>query len=166
MGTIVGTLTETRAGKPRTLMTDSYPQVTNGDEKQSERLQGTFATKASLSRWFASQEDHHGNEPDSHPGVPLPSEIRADGHRGRRLSRALGHHRQHQRLNHLLSRALGLGTRVSADLQQAYGKRGQQTQQADQTVNGLQLPFFNATPTLKALMIVLHQPAIALPVHA
>ena len=29
---------------------------------------------------------------------------RADGHCGRRVSRALGHHRQHQRLNHLVSR--------------------------------------------------------------
>ena len=34
---------------------DSYPHLTNGDEKQSERLPGTFATRASLSRWFASQ---------------------------------------------------------------------------------------------------------------
>src|SRR5712692_11790689 len=35
----------------------------------------------------------------------------ADGHRGRRVSRALGHHRQHQRLNYLVSRALWLRTR-------------------------------------------------------
>src|SRR5437667_12788036 len=32
----------------------------------------------------------------------------ADGHRGRRVSRALSHHRKHERLNHLVSRALGL----------------------------------------------------------
>src|SRR6266852_4048907 len=54
-------------------MPDSYPHITNGDEKQSERLQGRFAKRASLSKWFANQEDHHGNEPDSHPGVRLPS---------------------------------------------------------------------------------------------
>jgi hypothetical protein len=53
----------------------------------------------------------------------------ADGHRSRRLSRALCHHRQHQRLNHLVSRALGFGTRIFTDLQQAYGKWRQQTQQ-------------------------------------
>src|SRR3989442_2352510 len=32
-----------------------------------------FAKRASLSKWFAIQQDHHGNEPDSHPGVRLPS---------------------------------------------------------------------------------------------
>jgi Phage integrase family len=32
---------------------DSYPHITNGDEKQSERLQGTFAKRANLSKWFA-----------------------------------------------------------------------------------------------------------------
>src|SRR2546425_6536790 len=32
-----------------------------------------FAKRASLSRWFAIQQDHHGNEPDSHPGVRPPS---------------------------------------------------------------------------------------------
>src|SRR5713226_6738517 len=53
--------------------TDSYPHFTNGDEKQSERLQETFAKRASLSRSSAIQEDHHGNEPDSHPGVLPPS---------------------------------------------------------------------------------------------
>src|SRR3989454_2463989 len=78
----------------------------------------------------------------------------ADGHRGRRLSRALGHHRQHQRLNHLVSRALWFGTRISTYLQQAYGKRGQQTQQAHQAINGLQLPLLNATATFEALVIV------------
>src|SRR5947208_2609675 len=59
--------------KPRCFSPDSYPHVTNGDEKQSERLQGTFAKRTSLSKWFAIQEDHHGNEPDSHPVVRLPS---------------------------------------------------------------------------------------------
>src|SRR5215471_15042819 len=66
-------ITETRAGKPQAFMPDSYPHFTNGDEKQSERHQETFATRANLSKWFAIQEDHHGNGPDSHPGVPLPS---------------------------------------------------------------------------------------------
>src|SRR6266487_4099493 len=86
-----------------------------------------------------------------------------DSHRSRRLSRALGHYRQQQRLNHLVSRALGLGTRIFTDLHQAYGKWGQQPQQADQPVNGLQLPFFNAAPTFEALMIVLHQPSMSIP---
>src|SRR2546430_12111312 len=52
---------------------DSYPHVTNGGEKQDERPQEAFAKRASLSRWFANPEDHHGSVPDSHPGVPLPS---------------------------------------------------------------------------------------------
>ena len=52
---------------------DSYPQFTNGGEEQDERLQEAFAKRASLSRWFAIQEDHHGSVPDSPPGVPLPS---------------------------------------------------------------------------------------------
>src|SRR6266700_1206658 len=86
-----------------------------------------------------------------------------DSHRSRRLSRALGHYRQQQRLNHLVSRALGLGTRIFTDLHQAYGKWGQQPQQADQPVNALQLPFFHATPTFDALMIVLHEPALSIP---
>ncbi len=104
-----------------------------------------------------------GTRKTSHPGVRLLSEIRADSHRGRRVSRALCHHRQHQRLKHLVSWALGFGTRVSTDLQQAYGQRGQQTQQADQTVNGRPLPFFNATATFEALMIVFHQPPMSIP---
>src|SRR5260221_10898316 len=54
-------------------MPDSYPQITNGDEKQDERPQEAFAKRASLSRWFASRRDHHGSVPDSHPGVPPPS---------------------------------------------------------------------------------------------
>src|SRR5260221_6207640 len=52
---------------------DSYPHFTNGGEKQDDRPQEAFAKRASLSRWFASPEDHHGSVPDSHPGVPLPS---------------------------------------------------------------------------------------------
>src|SRR6266702_1859527 len=52
---------------------DSYPHVTNGGEKQDERPQEGFAKRASLSRWFASQEGHHGSVPDSHPGVLPPS---------------------------------------------------------------------------------------------
>src|SRR6266699_854458 len=90
----------------------------------------------------------------------------ADGHRGRRVSRALGHHRQQQRLNHLVSRTLGFGTRVGTHLQQAHGKRRQQTQQAHQAVNGLHLPVLNATPTFEALMIVLGQPTIPIPVYS
>src|SRR6266566_3728461 len=89
----------------------------------------------------------------------------ADGHRGRRLTAALGQHGQHQRLNHLVSWALWVFTSAGSHLQQAYGKRGQQTQQADQAINALQLPFFNATPTFEALMIVLNQPPVLIPVH-
>src|SRR5437868_8727717 len=59
---------EPRLGKP-----DSYPHVTNGGEKQDALPQEAFAKRASLSRWFANPEDHHGSVPDSHPGVPLPS---------------------------------------------------------------------------------------------
>src|SRR6266849_7089214 len=88
----------------------------------------------------------------------------ADGHRGRRVSRALGHHRQHQRLNYLVSRALWLRTRERPDLQQAHRQRGQQSQQTDQTINGLQLPLLNTTATFEALMIVLNQPAMLIPV--
>src|SRR6266699_4030291 len=104
-----------------------------------------------------------GTSKTSHPGVRLPSEIRADGQSGRRVSRAPGHHRKPQRLNHLVSGALWLGTRVSTYLHQAYGKRGQQTQQADQPVNGMQLPFFNATPTFEAVMIVLNHTILPRP---
>ena len=63
----------------------------------------------------------------SHPGVRPPSEIRAHRHGGRRLTRALGQYCRQQRINHLVSRALWFGTRVATDLQQAHGKRGQQT---------------------------------------
>src|SRR5260221_12833469 len=79
---------------------DSYPHFTNGGEEQDERPQEGFGKRASLSRWFASQQDHHGPVPDSHPGVRLPSEISAYRHGRRRLTGALVQHRQHQRLNH------------------------------------------------------------------
>src|SRR6266566_9477562 len=89
----------------------------------------------------------------------------ADGHRGRRLTAALGQHGQHQRLNHLVSWALWVFTSAGTHLHQAHGKRRQQTQQADQTVNALQLPLFNATPTFEALVIILDQPSVSIPVH-
>ncbi len=69
-----------------------------------------------------------GARKTSHPGVRPPSEIRADGHGEGRLTRALGHHRQQQRLNHLMSRALWLGTRKSTYLHQAHRQWGQQPQ--------------------------------------
>jgi hypothetical protein len=50
----------------------------------------------------------------------------AHRHAGRRLPPTVGHHRQHQRLNHLMSWALWFGTGVATNLQQAHGKRGQQ----------------------------------------
>lgn len=36
----------------------------------------------------------------------------------------------------------------------------------DQAVNGLQLPLFDATPTFQALVIILDQPPMPIPVHA
>ena len=73
------------------------------------------------------RRDHHGSVPDSHPGVPLLSEIRAHRHGQRRLTAALGQHSQHQRLNHLVSGALWVFTSAGTHLQQAHGQRGQQT---------------------------------------
>ena len=80
----------------------------------------------------------------------------AHRHAERRPASALGQHGQHQRLNHLVSWALGVFPSAGTHLQQAHSQRGQQTQQAHQTVNGLQLPLLNATPAFKALMIVLN----------
>src|SRR5215469_6454961 len=147
------------------LSPDSYPDLINGGEKPDERPPAGFATRASLSKWFASREDHHGSVPDSHPGVPLPSEIRAHRHGGRRLPTALGQDGKHQRLNDLVSRTLWIFTLQRTDLQQAYSQRRQQAQQAHQAVNRLQLPVLNATATFQALLIVLRQPAVPIPVH-
>jgi hypothetical protein len=99
----------------------------------------------------------------SHPGVRPPSEIRADGHGERRLTRALGHHRKQQRLNQRVRRALWLGTRKPTYLQQAHRKLRQQPQQTDQPSNTRPLSLFYATPTFEALMIVLHQPPMSIP---
>src|SRR6266496_1938347 len=87
----------------------------------------------------------------------------AHRHAERRPARALGQHGQHQRLHHLVSRALWVFPSAGTHLQQAYGQRGQQTQQAYQAINRLQLPLLNATPTFKALMIVLNQPPLSIP---
>src|SRR6266516_4824327 len=62
-----------RARKPRSFNPDSYPHFTNGGEKPGEPPQEAFAKRASLSRWFAIQQGHHGSAPDSHPGVLPPS---------------------------------------------------------------------------------------------
>ena len=48
-------------------------------------------------------------------------------HGQRRLTTALGQHGQHQRLNHLVSRTLWCFTSAGTNLQQAHGKRRQQT---------------------------------------
>jgi len=101
----------------------------------------------------------------SHPGVPPPSEIRAHRHRGRRVTRTLGQDRQHQRLNHRIRRALWVFTSQRTYLQQAHGKRGQQTQQTDQAINRGPLPVLNATSAFQTLMIILDQPPISIPVH-
>jgi len=89
----------------------------------------------------------------------------AHRHGGRRLTIALGQHGQHQRLNPLVSRALWIFTRQRTYLQQAHGKRRQQTQQADQAVNGLQLSFLNATAAFQTLVIVLDEPPTLIPVY-
>src|SRR5690349_8402871 len=60
-------------GTPYAFRPDSYPQITHGGEKPDEHPQAGFATRASLSRWFASQEGHHGSVPDSHLGGRPPS---------------------------------------------------------------------------------------------
>src|SRR2546425_2866904 len=63
---------KTLARRPPAFMPDSYPHLPNGGEEQDERPQAAFAKRASLSRWFATQEGHHGSVPDSHPGgLPL-----------------------------------------------------------------------------------------------
>jgi len=51
----------------------------------------------------------------------------AHRHAERRPARALGQHGQHQRLHHLVSRALWVFPSAGTHLQQAYGQRGQQT---------------------------------------
>src|SRR5207248_215584 len=73
LGAIEDAAAESPADTPLLRKSDSYPHLINGGEKPDERPPEGFATRASLSKWFASREDHHGNVPDSHPGVPLPS---------------------------------------------------------------------------------------------
>ena len=51
----------------------------------------------------------------------------AHRHGRRRVTRAQGHHRQHQRLNHRIRGALGFFSGQCTHLHQAHGKRGQQT---------------------------------------
>src|SRR5260221_5501054 len=85
-------------------------------------------------------------------------------HSDRRLTAALGQDRKHQRINDLRSRALWCFTSARTHLQQAHGKRGQQPQQTDQAINRLQLPLLNATPTFQALVIVLDQPPMSIPI--
>ena len=90
----------------------------------------------------------------------------AQRHGGRQLTTTLGQDRKHQRINHLVSRALWVFTSGRTYLQQAHGKRGQQTQQAYQAVNTLQLPLLDATPAFETWVIVLDQPSMPIPVHA
>jgi hypothetical protein len=70
------------------------------------------------------------------------------------------------RVNDLMSWALWHFAGTGTHLQQAYSKRGQPAQQAHQAVNTLPLPFFEAASAFEALMIVLDQPTVPLPVHA
>jgi len=87
---------------------------------------------------------HHGSVPDSHPGVLLPSEIRADRHGSRRRATTLSQDRKHERLNHLVSWALGKNQSAGTHLQQAHGQRGQQTRAS---ASGRQ-PFAIAVPLI------------------
>ncbi len=52
---------------------------------------------------------------------------RTHRHGSRRVTRALGQHGQHQRINHRIRRTLWFFTSGRTYLQQAHGKRGQQT---------------------------------------
>jgi hypothetical protein len=45
---------------PRPSRADSYPHITNGGEQPGERPPAGFATRASLSKWFAIRKGHHG----------------------------------------------------------------------------------------------------------
>src|SRR5262249_11384789 len=89
----------------------------------------------------------------------------AHGHGGRRLARTLSQDGKRQRINHLTSRALWILTGSGPQLQQAYGKRRQQAQQAYQAVNALQLSLLDATPAFEALVIVLDRPPMPIPVY-
>src|SRR5256714_9918859 len=91
---------------------------------------------------------------------------RTHRHGSRRVTRALGQHGQHQRLNHRIRGALWVFTSAGTHLQQAHGKRRQQTQQAHQAINRRPLTLLNATATFEALVIVLVQKASPIPVHA
>jgi hypothetical protein len=73
------------------------------------------------------RRDHHGSVEDEPPrratSVQKEPMVIVAGD----WEDALGHHGKHRRVDHLVSRTLRFGTRVSTQLQQAHGKRGQQT---------------------------------------
>ncbi len=105
-----------------------------GKSKVNARKQA-FATRASLCRWCARKA---GPSWEGGRRASPACDLRPEGthrHSGRRVARALGHHRQHQRLNGLVSWALWVFPRQRSYLQQAHGKRGQQ---ARASASGLQ----------------------------
>ena len=65
----------------------------------------------------------------------------------------------------LACHALGRLARHRPQLQQAHGRRCQQSQQAAQGLVTLQLTLLNAAAGFETLMIVLHDPTRTIPVH-
>src|SRR6266568_550519 len=110
------------ARRPLDSNADSSPHVTNGDEKQDERPEASVCKESQPFQMVRQKGGAiMGEWKTSHPGVPLPSEIRAHRYAQRRLSGALGQHGQHQRLNQRVRRgALGRNGRRHASAEREH----------------------------------------------
>jgi hypothetical protein len=124
-----------------------------------------FAKRASLSKWFAIQEDHHGNEPDSHPGVRLPS-------RRSRWSEWQASEKTRWATTASISGSISAFAGRSGS-SRAYARTcnkrtasgDNKRELAHQAVNTRPLPLLDATPAFQTLVIILGQPPVLIPVH-
>ena len=73
--------------------------------------------------------------------------------------------RKHQRLNHFVSRTLFSSRAEPRTCNKRTASGDSKPEPPDQAVNRLQLPFFHATATFEALVIILDQPPMPIPVH-
>jgi hypothetical protein len=100
----------------------------------------------------------------AHLGDSFPK--RLGGHRGGRLTGLRSHHGKDIRIQNLRGRLLWFSTGKISQLQQAHCQRRQEAEQTLQPINTLHLALFEMASRFQTLVIVFHDPAVFIPMHA
>ena len=141
-----------------------YIHFTNGGEEQDERPQAAFAKRASLSQWFASREVHHESVKDAPPRRATSVRDPCPRSWSEATRQCAGPTRPASAAQSPHSRgALGLPEHRHAPAYRRTASGDDRPEPPYQAINARPLPLFDATATFEAVMIVLHQPSMSIP---